>query len=230
GEESLQTVVIRLKNRIELVVVAAGASVRQAHEDSAHGVGDVVQDLLAAEYRVGEVALVRPEAIQTRGYLGRRIARKKLIPGDLLADKTVVGFVGVERLDHIIAIAPHIRARLVAFEAGGVGVASQVKPMTAPALSVLRRGKQPVHNLGESVRGTVGQKRLRLLGGWRQTDEIEGGAAEQRDLIRGRAGLEVLLLELGQDEGVDGSAHPALVLYRGYGRLDHFLEGPIATL
>ena len=48
GEEGLEAVVVGLQDRIELVIVAAGAAEGQAEEDRAGGVGDVVEDLLAA--------------------------------------------------------------------------------------------------------------------------------------------------------------------------------------
>ena len=59
GEERLQPVVVLLQDRIELVIVAAGAAERQAEEDGAGGVGDVVQDLLAALPQVPRVATRR---------------------------------------------------------------------------------------------------------------------------------------------------------------------------
>ena len=45
-----------------------------------------------------------------------------------------------------------------------------------------------------------------------------------------RIGLEVLLFELGEDERVDRSLHPGLVLDRRHRRLFHRLEGPIILL
>ena len=48
GEERLQAVVIRLKNRVVFVVVAARAAESQAGEDGAYGVSDIVQDLLTS--------------------------------------------------------------------------------------------------------------------------------------------------------------------------------------
>ena len=53
GEECLQPVVILVQDRIELVIVAAGAAVSQAHEDRAHGVGDIVQSLLPPQFDTG---------------------------------------------------------------------------------------------------------------------------------------------------------------------------------
>ncbi len=55
GEERLQAVVVLLQDRIELVVVAAGAAHAQAEEDVGGHVGDVVEDVgpLAGGRRAG---------------------------------------------------------------------------------------------------------------------------------------------------------------------------------
>ena len=63
GEEGLQLVVVLLQNRIEFVIVAAGTAVGHAHENGAHGIGDIVQNLLAAQNWIGQIALVRPEPV-----------------------------------------------------------------------------------------------------------------------------------------------------------------------
>ena len=48
GEERLQPVVILLQNRVEFVIVAAGAAKGQAQEGWRDRIGNVVQDFLAA--------------------------------------------------------------------------------------------------------------------------------------------------------------------------------------
>ena len=75
----------------------------------------------------------------------------QLVAGDLFLDEAVVGLVGVEGLDDVVAIAPGVGARLVGLEAVGLGVAGEVEPVAAPALAVVRRGEQAVDELLEGV-------------------------------------------------------------------------------
>ena len=65
------------------------------------------------------------------------------VAGDLLADELVVRHVAVERVDDPVAVAVHLRDRVVGVVAGGVGVADDVEPVPAPPLAVGRRREQP---------------------------------------------------------------------------------------
>ena len=96
GVESLQPVVIRLADRVILVVVAPRAGDGQAHEHRRRRIGDVVQNLLPALHQIAGVALVRVMAIERGGHARVRVARPKFIAGDLFPDKAVVRLVVVE--------------------------------------------------------------------------------------------------------------------------------------
>ena len=122
------------------------------------------------------------------------------VAGELLADELVVGHVAVEGVDHPVAVAVHLRDRVVGVVAGGVGVADHVEPVPAPALAVGGRGEQPVDDLREGVRRLVRQERVDLLGRRRQAGQVEGRAADQRPLVGGRRGRQALRLELREDE------------------------------
>ena len=67
GEERLEPVEVGLADRVELVVVAAGAADRQAEEDQAGRLGDVVQRVLAPEALVVQVDHVGIAAVEARG-------------------------------------------------------------------------------------------------------------------------------------------------------------------
>ncbi len=73
------------------------------------------------------------------------------VAGDLLAKELIVRFVGVERVDNVIAIQSRFRDGIVGVVAGRVGVAGDVHPVTAPAFTVLRRREQAVDHLFECV-------------------------------------------------------------------------------
>ena len=62
--------------------------------------------------------------------------RGEQIAGQLLAHEPIVGFVGVERGDHIIAIAPGVAVGDVLVHSVGVGIAGHVEPVPAPMFAI----------------------------------------------------------------------------------------------
>lgn len=82
-----------------------------------------------------------PEAQERSRHAQARVAGVELVAGELFGDETVVGRVGVERVDHPVAIAPGLGAMRVGLVAVGLGVPHQVEPMASPALAVARRGQ-----------------------------------------------------------------------------------------
>ena len=63
---------------------------------------------------------------------------------EMFAKETVVGHVGIQCSDYIIAILPGVRLESVAFVAVGLGEPHQVQPIPGPALTIMRAGKQVV--------------------------------------------------------------------------------------
>ena len=98
GEKRLQAVVIVLRDRVELVIVAAGAAHRQAEEGSADGVGHLGEDFVAAEgdELVAGVAAHRPQAMEPGRDQQLLIVRIDLVAGELFQDEAVERLVGVE--------------------------------------------------------------------------------------------------------------------------------------
>ena len=201
------------------MVVAAGAADRQGEKGAAHGVDLLVDDVdehlvdvllgehLGAEHqKAGGGDLL--EALRVR--LGRH-----QVAGDLFADETVEGFVAIEGIDDVVAVAERVAEGDVLVEAVRVGIAGDVEPMAAPALTVVRRCEEPVDDPGEGVGALVGEEIFDL--GFRrgQADEIEGGAAEQGAFVGRGDGRKALLLESRQNEAVEGMADPRLVLDLG---------------
>ena len=110
----------------------------------------------------------------------------QLVGGDLFLNEGVVGLVAIERLDHVIAIAPGGDEEVVGLKPGCVGVANQVEPVAAPALAVARRGEQAVDQLLVGVARLVVDELVHLLRRGRQTVQVEVGAANQSAAIRRR--------------------------------------------
>ena len=111
-----------MKNRIELMVVAAGAAIGEAEESRSHRIRDIVQNFLAALHQIASIALVGIVAIKTGRDPSPGIVREKLIAGDLFLNKTVVRLIFVERSNHVIAITPGVRTGFIGFETVALGV------------------------------------------------------------------------------------------------------------
>ena len=148
------------------MIVAAGARDREPEEGLrddvdlvvhvAHLLVDRVDRLVAVldhpEVRGADRGLVQPLLrIGARG--GQQVAR------DMLPDEAVVGHVGVEGANQIVAVAPGLRDGRVAFAAMRVGVADEVHPVAGEVLAVAGRGQQAVDDLGEGLGRGVGLER-----------------------------------------------------------------------
>ena len=139
GEERLQAVVVGLRDRLELVVVAAGAGDRQPEERERRPCRSCRSSVFcrrcawSAESVMSGPSRLNPVATRAVGVAGER-----LVAGELLDDEAVVRLVGVERADDVVAVPPGVGPGLVELVAVGVGVAGQVEPVPAPALAVVR--------------------------------------------------------------------------------------------
>ena len=155
------------------MVVAARAVDRQPQE-APSGRGNEIVQILVPPLRVVLLAKGHPragaqEAGRNQGFLGLPF---ELVAGDLLLQERVVGFVLIERADHVVAIAPGVGAVVVLLEAARIGVPGDIQPVAAPSLAVVRRGEQRVNQSLPRARGVVREKR----GGLQQ-----GSAAARSD-------------------------------------------------
>ena len=123
------------------MVMALSAAISQTHKDGAYGVGNVIQQLLAPEFNYGLVIFIRILPQKAHRNLRVQVVRIELVASDLFADEAVVGFVAVERIDHVIAVAPDVRPDVVGLEAVRIGVARQIQPLAAPTLAIARRSQ-----------------------------------------------------------------------------------------
>ncbi len=171
-EDRFDRVIIRLRDGIELVVVAARAANGQPEECAARGAHDVVQfvgALIRRQHRVRTFHLV-PRAADEKP---SRFIHAERIPGELFHDESVVGLVLVERANDVIAIRPGIRARLVHFEPVDFGEPHHIEPMPRPAFAVARRGQQLLDKSIVSIRFIVREKCSYILRRRRKANEIK---------------------------------------------------------
>ena len=175
-EDPRQCIVILLRDRVELVVMAAGAGDGQAEEAAAEGIDAIV---VLVEDRPTVVDRAEGEEAR-RGPRIRAGGRLEQVAGDLRHDELVVGHVGIQGIDDPLAIAVAIGV-----EAGFEGmrlvfaVARDVEPVPPPALAVMGRSEEPVDHPLESLRRFVGDERVDLLGRRRQPRQVERRAADQ---------------------------------------------------
>ena len=227
GKDGLEPVVVGLWNGIELVVVAAGTADGEAQKRRArraHHVVELVGSLVGGEHRVGGLHLIPGAADdESGGDVGAAT-----VAGELGADEGVVGEIGIEALDHPVAVAPGVGTRLVHLEAVALGEADGVEPMPRPALAKARRGEEPVNEIGEggvgAPRGHVRGEGLHIGGRRRQADKIEEKSPEEcRRRSLGLDGEPLGRKRLG-DEGIDRVGDPGDLRER---RPDDRLEGPV---
>ena len=212
-EDPGERVVIGGRDRVELMVVATRAADCQTHEDATNRVDLFVDDVHFHLQRIVLGEHLRPDHKEAGG--GEPVVVDGFVPGfrkqvacDLLLEKLVVGFVGVERLDHVVAILIGIGVGHVFIHAVRVGISRQVEPVPSPALAVARRREEAIDHPAEGFGGFILEERLDFLGSWRQADEVERGAADQGSLLGLGGGGEAFRLKTGEDETVDRRARP----------------------
>ena len=180
-KHGLERVVVVLRDRIELVVVALGALDRDARERADrvghHVVAVEVPGDLAVGLRLGHLTVAdlipRAGGDEPNRLLAVGCVRMEHVARHLLLDELRIGLVGVERPDHVIAIGPGVGPGLVLVVAVRVAVVDDVEPVPRPALAVPGRDEQPFDELFVGLRVGVGDEGLHLVGRGRQADEIE---------------------------------------------------------
>ena len=143
-EESQELVELGLRDRVELMVVAAGAAHRQAEEDGGRRL-DAVDGVLDPPFFLdracfGDRAII---AVESGGdLLGQRGCGQQ-VAGNLFGQETVERLVAVICGDDPVAPGPHDPGKVV-LKSVGIGKAGAVEPFHRHALAVERRSQQPV--------------------------------------------------------------------------------------
>ena len=178
-EEREKAVVVLLRDRVELVVVALRAADGQAHPNRADGAG-AVDDFFEAELfdLDASLAILKRVAVEARGdfLFGRCVFEQ--VTGYLFSGELVEGYVVVERVDDPMPVSPGVRTNKILLVAVAVGVACQVEPLHRPLFAVVRRLEKPVGRPFVGVRAVVGDEIVDFLGRRRQAHQIEAQAPD----------------------------------------------------
>ena len=146
-EKRRHRVKLALLNRIELVVVAGGATDRETEKDAADGLRPVLRvDRLV--FLRNDTTLIRSDVValkSSRHELVKRWIRQQ-VAGNLLHRELVERLVLVQRLDDPVTIGVHL-AVVVDVDPMGITVARRIKPVARPMLAPVHGGEQRVDQL-----------------------------------------------------------------------------------
>ena len=230
-EDTGEAVVVLQPDRIELVVVTPDTAERHAEKGGAD-----LRDLLVGDVPV-ELQLVDADDLhvaeheEARGHTVRgrdgRIPGGQKVARDLLADESVVGLVGIEGVDDVVAIPPGVLGKHVVRGAHLVGIAGEIEPVPRPPFTEGSRGEQPVDDGGVGGRGAVGDVRGDLGGRGGQTREVEAHPPQPEVAIGIVGRPQALLLEPREQKPIDVVPRPRRVTDGGRRGRNHRLKGPM---
>ena len=182
-ENGEQLVEFALRNRVVLVIVAAGAAQGQTKKRGAGRANAVDHGFHAKLLVVGPAFFVQHRVAMEPGCNALSDAGiVQHVAGQLLDRELVERQIAIQRLDDPIAILPD-RATAVDRVAVGIGVTGQVEPMPPPTFAIMRGGEQSVDHPPIGVVAGVGQKPVDFLDRRRQSHQVETQAANERRLV-----------------------------------------------
>ena len=238
---AVEGVEVRLADRVELVIVAAGAGDGHPQERLGDDVDLVLGKAHLLVQGIGGAETVQHEAIL--GDADRRLVDpefgvhprlREQIARQVFADQLVDRYVGVQRPDQVVAVTPGVGDRRVAFTAVRLGVADPVHPVSGPTLSEGRIGQEPVDLLrhsGVPVECCAAFEVGGLCRRRRQPGQHVGQPAHDGPGFGQRRGFEFGLGKAGGQETVDRVLRPQPVGdFRRLGVGDRLQAPPLFAL
>ena len=205
-EEGEHPVVVRLRDRVELVVVAAGA-VRRVRPRMASPTTLTMSSSWSNRSITGSAgsSSIRPRRNRpvADGEL-IRVASGELVAGELLGEEAVVGQVVVEGVDDPVAIAPGVGLGVVALVAVRSRRSGRRRASAAPSArrnEGWRAADRPAARRRRGARRARNAVDLRRSG--RQADQVEGEPADQGPSVGLGRRAEPLLPQRPDDKAVD---------------------------
>src|SRR5262245_46884996 len=228
GKKAEERVIIFRQNRVELVVVAAGASDRQAEKRFREYVDAIIEAVsLVLPHVHGRVEFFpqKPKPGGQDGLIetGRIDASVfQQIAGNVFGHKLIVGQILIQCADDVIAVLVGIRQIVVVLVSPAFGIAYQIQPVPAPALAELRRSQKAINQYLEIGILQCGMRNaeygIKAVFAWRQTNEVEMQAANQSSRISGWGRFESILFQLRKNEAVNRASRPGGVSHGRHGR------------
>ena len=219
-EDPGQCVVVGCRNRIDLVVVAPGATEGHPQECFADGIHLLIDDVHLQFDGVvfrQHFGANRQEAGGDQTFApGARSTFGEQVAGDLFPHKLVVGFVLLERIHHVVPVPKGLMVGEVFVHPIAVAVTGDIQPVASPPLAVAGRFQESVHEALEGVRACIVQERFAFLGSRRKSGEIETDSPQERLFAGWGAGGEALFFQAGENKGVDGVVHPRGIFDLGH--------------
>ncbi|NNJ26502.1 hypothetical protein LzC2_25900 [Planctomycetes bacterium LzC2] len=222
----VQAIELLLGDRVELVIVAGGATYRQSHKHRADSLRPI-DGVAHAIFLVDAPALAGRDvtAIKSRRDLLIERRVRQQIAGELFHRELVERLVPVERSHDPVTVGPDA-AFVVQMQAVRVAVAGGVEPVPGAMLPIAGRSEQSIDQPFVGAGGVVGEIRLDLRGGGRQAGQGERRPADELRLRRRPVHRQAGTGEFRIQEGVDLVA--GVPLRRRDRRFDDRLERPVA--
>ena len=155
------------------MIVAARALHAEPEERVGRHVGHIGEHFGPLKLHVALVVFVDPVAQEHGGNQGIAVTRINLVPSQLLAHKSIIRFVGVERVDDVVAIAPRFGPEMIRAIAVGIRIAHEIEPEGCLPFAIARAGQKAVDQFAVGIRRGIFQERRHLFRrGW-QAGEIQ---------------------------------------------------------
>ena len=229
-QDAMHGVVITIGDGVKLVVMTTGAPQAQPHEGSAQGVELFVD-------RVGllfDGVLFRenlgPNGEKTGPCKRLGFPPRQEISCQLRLQEPVKSHVAVQGLQHPIPIAIRMRIGMVFVSPIGVAIASDIQPVAPPALTIMRRRQQGIHDLYPGVRFSGPLHDFQRLLGGRQAQHIQPYPSKEGLRTCRGSRCQTSGFELIQNEGIDRPSYPRRIDHRWNGRPLGWLPCPMSLI
>ncbi len=188
GKGRVSAIVVGLADRIEFVIVTAGAAERHTQKSLAGRVDDFIQGIgpnlggLSRVLIVNAVVRARYEKGRSDLYIGISLA--EYIARQMLPHEGIEGLVLVDRTNDVVAKGPEILNDPILLEADAFAEAYDIQPMAPPTLSIARRCQKSVDQALIGLGIGVRRKRLHFLRRRRQAGQIVSRSSNERSTVR----------------------------------------------
>ena len=217
-QECLERVIIPLRERLELVVVAFGALESQAQQAGAHDLHLGFERVVTIGAHFVRIAIAFTGAVlsvsqvvggfeqfndfRCGGLAGRPAGQ--FVAGDLLAHKLIERLVAIEGPDHVIPITPCQRSIGVAVKIPiGICIARGIEPDFSPPFAEARRIQIAADHPFVSIPLQIRRKLLDFLEGRRKSGQDECDAPDQGRAIGFSRQVQALLLQFARNKPVN---------------------------